>query len=219
VSVVVNLRREGRIAIPALRSAARAAAAASGLSCEIVAVVDCGDAATERAVAARGVAPRVGLCDFGDPALARNFGGEGRVLAFRRVPRRRRPDGRELAQGRPCGAVGPRRARRNRPPPAGPVVWVHPAIETETLDLMLLRAGNCWTSASFARADLYRRPPFRAGALEAGPGRKDWAFNLATTRAGVIPIAPEGTVHFIRRKQGGRLAHSQAARPPPNLEI
>ena len=40
------------------------------------------------------------------------------------------------------------------------------------------------------------------------------------TLAGVVHIAPEGTVHFIRRKEsGGRLAQSQAARLLPNLEI
>ena len=64
------------------------------------------------------------------------------------------------------------------------------------------------------------RTPFRANALEAGLGHEDWAFNLATVRAVVIHIAPEGTMHFIRRKPaGGRLAQSQAQRLLPNLEI
>ncbi len=90
----------------------------------------------------------------------------------------------------------------------------------DPLDLSLLRAGNFWTSASFARADLHRRFPFRANALEAGLGHEDWAFNLATVEAGVTHIAPEGTVHFIRRKETcGRLAESEARRLLPNFAL
>jgi hypothetical protein len=86
--------------------------------------------------------------------------------------------------------------------------------------MTLLRAGNFWTSASFATADLHRHFPFRANAIDAGFGHEDWAFNLATIRAGVTHIAPEGTVHFVRRKEsGGRLALSQARRILPNFEI
>jgi hypothetical protein len=93
-------------------------------------------------------------------------------------------------------------------------------METDALDMNLLRAGNFWTSASFAPTELHRRFPFPANALEAGFGHEDWAFNYATVRAGVTHIAPEGTVHFVRRKEGGgRLAQSVAQRILPNLSI
>ena len=41
-----------------------------------------------------------------------------------------------------------------------------------------------------------------------------------TVEAGVTHIAPEGTAHFIRRKEtGGRLAQSEAARLLPNFAL
>jgi len=227
VSVVVNLHREGRLAIPALRSAARAVAAAPDLACEIVAVLDRADAATERAVAASGVALRRAACDFGDPALARNDGvaqAQGRYVAFL--------DGDDLmGENWLDVATSALRAREGRDVIAHPrlnyvfgrdgepVAWIHPDMESEALDSILLRAGNFWTSASFAPAALHRRFPFPANALEAGLGHEDWAFNLATVEAGVVHIAPEGTVHFIRRRQSGRLAQSQAGRLLPNLAL
>ena len=226
VSVVVNLHREGRIAVAALRSAAAAIAAAPSLACEIVAVIDRGDEPTQRALARFGGQLRAEPCDFGDPALARNFGVErarGRHVAFL--------DGDDL-MGRSWLRLAAEalRAREGRDVIAHPrlnyvfgrdgepIAWLHPDMETDALDLSLLRAGNFWTSASFARADLHRRFPFRANALEAGLGHEDWAFNLATVEAGVTHIAIEGAVHFIRRKEaGGRLAMSQAQRILPNF--
>jgi hypothetical protein len=228
VSVIVNLHGEGRMAIAALRSAAAAIAAAPDLICEIVAVADRADAATERALARFATTLRAEACDFGDPALARNFGVEranGAFVAFL--------DGDDLmgeAWLRLAALALQARAGRDviaHPrlnyvfgSDSDPIVWTHPDMETDAADLQLLRAGNFWTSASFARAELHRRFPFRANALGAGLGHEDWAFNLATAEAGVTHIAPEGTVHFVRRKQtGGRLALSQAQRILPNFAL
>jgi glycosyltransferase involved in cell wall biosynthesis len=226
VSVIVNLHGEGRIAVAALRSAAAAITAAPGLSCEILAVVDRGDEATERALRRFEGPLRQENCDFGDPALARNFGVErakGRFVAFL--------DGDDLMGEswlrRAAQALHTREGRDVVAHPrlnyvfgrdAAPIVWMHPDMERDPIDLSLLRAGNFWTSASFAAAALHRRFPFRANALEAGLGHEDWAFHLATVEAGATHIAPEDTVHFIRRGQGdGRLAQSQARRVLPNF--
>lgn len=226
VSVIVNLHREGRIAAPALRSAARAVEAAPELACEIIAVLDRSDAATLRAIEATGLRVRTEPCDFGDPALARNHGvarADGEFIAFldgddlmgeqwlaRAAKALRDRDGRDVIAHPRLNYVFARDAE--------PVAWVHPDMERDAVDTALLRAANFWTSATFARADLHRRFPFRANALEAGFGHEDWAFHLATVEAGVTHIAPEGTVHFIRRKEnGGRLALSDASRILPNF--
>ncbi len=226
VSVIVNLHREGRLAVAALRSAAAAIAAAPDLPSEILAIVDRGDAATERALRRFTGPLRAEACDFGDPALARNFGvdrAKGHFVAFL--------DGDDLMGASwlrlAAEAVRARQGRDVIAHPrlnyvfgrdAAPLVWEHPDMERDALDLSLLRAGNFWTSASFAATALHRRFPFRANALDAGLGHEDWAFNLATVEAGVTHIAPEDTVHFIRRKDGaGRLAQSQALRLLPNF--
>jgi glycosyltransferase involved in cell wall biosynthesis len=226
VSVIVNLHDEGRIAVAALRSAAAAIVAAPGLACEIVAVVDRGDEATGRAIRRFEGPLRKEACNFGDPALARNFGVErarGKFVAFL--------DGDDLMGESwlrlAAEAVRARGEHETIAHPrlnyvfgrdAAPIIWVHPDMERDAIDVSLIRAGNFWTSASFAPAALHRRFPFRANALEAGLGHEDWAFNLMTAEAGVTHIAPEGTVHFIRRKEsGGRLAESQAQRLLPNF--
>jgi hypothetical protein len=163
--------------------------------------------------------------DFGDPALARNLGVEraaGAFVAFL--------DGDDLMGGSwlrlAHAALQAREGRDVIAHPrlnyvfgrdAEPVAWLHPDMETETLDLALLRAGNFWTSASFARTELHRRFPFRANRLDEGLGHEDWAFNLATVEAGVTHIAVEETVHFIRRKPGGRLGESLTRRWLPNF--
>jgi glycosyltransferase involved in cell wall biosynthesis len=228
VSIIVNLHREGRIAVAALRSAAAAMVAAPGVACELLAVVDRGDEATERAIRRFDGPLRRETCDFGDPALARNFGVEranGGFVAFL--------DGDDLmGESWLRLAVEALSARQDRDTiahprlnyvfgrDAAPVVWTHPDMERDAIDLSLLRAGNFWTSASFAPAALHRRFPFRANALENGLGHEDWAFNQMTVEAGVTHIAPEGTVHFIRRKDGdGRLADSQAQRLLPNFAL
>ncbi len=228
VTVIVNLHREGRIAVAALRSAAAAIATAPQLACEILVVIDRGDEATTRAVARFGGPARVEATDFGDPALARNFGVEratGACVAFL--------DGDDLMGESWLGvAAKSLREREGRDVvvhprlnyvfgrDAAPLVWTHPDMETDALDMSLMRAGNFWTSATFARADLHCRFPFRANRIEAGLGHEDWSFNFATVRAGVTHIAPEGTIHFVRRKEsGGRLAQSEAKRILPNLAI
>jgi len=230
ISIIVNLHREGRIAVPALRSVARAVevAAESRLDCETIVVVDRGDEPTFRAIGRLERPPQVETCDFGDPSPARNFGVEkakGAFVAFL--------DGDDLmGEGWLKAAAASLHLREGRDiiahprmnyvfgRDAQPLIWLHPDMERDAIDLMMLRAGNFWTSASFARADLYRRFPFRANALDAGFGHEDWAFNYATARAGVTHIAPEGTIHFIRRKgSGSRLAESDALRVLPNFDI
>ena len=189
-------------------------------------VVDRGDAATERALRRFEGPLRREACDFGDPALARNFGVErakGQFVAFldgddlmgeswlrRATEALRAREGRDVIAHPRLNYVFGR--------DAAPIVWLHPDMERDAIDFSLLRAGNFWTSASFAPATLHRRFPFRANALAEGLGHEDWAFNLMTVEAGVTHIAPEDTVHFIRRKEGdGRLAQSQAQRLLPNF--
>ena len=152
ISVIVNLHHEGRLAVPALRSVARAVevAAAAGHTCETVAVVDRGDEATLRALRRLDTSPCVETCEFGDPALARNFGVEqaaGAFVAFL--------DGDDLmGETWLKVAAASLRAREGRDVVAHPrmnyvfgrdvepQIWRHPDMETDPVDLLMLRAGK-----------------------------------------------------------------------------
>ena len=228
VSVAINLHREGALARGTLLSAARAieVATAEGWSCETLAVVDRGDEATREAVAAFGGGLRVEPCDFGDLGAARNHGvarANGEMIAFM--------DGDDL-MGERWLTVAARAVHEH----ADKRVVVHPRynymfggddppflltqpdmIETP-LDPRLLIFANLWTSLVFARAEVFRAFPYPANDLEAGFGYEDWSWNFATVNAGVLHLAPEEGVHFIRRKTAGSLhARSREAAILPNL--
>ncbi len=215
ISVIINLHREGRLCRPSIDSALAAVKRvnARGVSCEIVAVLDRGDAETARALDPYRGALRVETCDYGDLGLARNFGVERAVgerlgfldgddlmgeawldvAAFALDDR----EGRDIVVHPRMNCVFGRDGE--------PVLWLHPDMETDDIDLTHLRAANLWTALSFGRAELYRRFPYRANRIAEGFGFEDWAWNLETVSAGVTHIAPEGTIHFIRRKASGSL--------------
>ena len=230
ISVIVNVHREGRLCQPSIDSALAAVKRAEGRGrvCEILVVLDRGDSETAQALGAFGGALRVEPCDFGDLGLARNFGVEragGERLAFL--------DGDDLMGEAwldiAAGALDERSGRDIVVHPrmnyvfgrdGEPIVWLHPDMETDAIDLTNLRAANFWTALSFGRADLYRRFPYRANRIAEGFGFEDWAWNFATVRAGVTHIAPEGTIHFIRRKAtGSLLAASDQRRILPNFAL
>lgn len=226
ISIIITLHDEGRLATTALRSVTAAIEAASDKRCEILVVLDCANAETVQAVSRfAGPIERV-RCEFGDPALARNFGlrlARGRFVTFL--------DGDDL-MGRSWLSVAYdellKRADKDviaHPrlnyvfgATGAPLAWTYVDMETEAVDTRLLHAANLWSIASFAPRALYERFPFPANALEKGLGHEDWAFNLATVQAGVVHIAPRGTVYFIRRRDKGRLAQSTTQSILPNFE-
>jgi len=228
ISVIVNLHREGRLCQSTLQSVARAVerAEADGFSCEIVVVVDRGDAATFDAIACFSDLVRMERCDFGDLAEARNFGtaqARGECIAFM--------DGDDLMGSRwlslAAQAVARHEGRDIVVHPrinyvfgesTTPKLLVHPDMHEERIDVEFLRAANLWTALSFAKAEIYRTFKYKRNEIDDGFGYEDWAWNFETVRAGVTHLAPPGTVHFIRKKESGSLlAMSSERRIIPNL--
>jgi len=228
ITAIINLHREGRLCQSTLRSVVRAVerAEADGFSCEIVVVIDRGDAATFDAIAHFSDRIRVERCDFGDLADARNFGtshARGECIAFMdgddlmgsswltlAAQTIARHEGREIV-------VHPR-INYVFGESTTPKLLIHPDMDEERIDVDFLRAANLWTALSFAKAEIYQRFKYRRNEIDDGFGYEDWAWNFATVNAGIIHLAPPGTVHFIRKKESGSLlTTSSQRRIIPNL--
>ena len=230
ITVIVNLHAEGRLCIPSIVSAQRACARAAeeGHDCEILVVVDRGSAQTLASLEPFASQIRVEHCDFGDPGEARNLGVEkamGEFIAF--------IDGDDLV-GSEWLVIAARTvlAKPNLEvvvhprmnyvfgESIEPNIWKHPDMDEDIVDVSLLGAANLWTQLSFARAETYRKFKYVRSSHDAGLGYEDWAWNFETVRAGVIHLAPQGTIHFIRRKESGSQNMLAAERRSiPNFRI
>jgi glycosyltransferase involved in cell wall biosynthesis len=230
ITAIVNLHREGRLCQSTLRSVIAAAdrALSQGLACEILVVIDRGDAATSRAILPFADRLRVEACDFGDLSRARNFGVARAKSEFIAIM-----DGDDL-MGSSWLATAAETVARNvdREVVAhprfnlvfgeglAPRLMMHPDMDEERVDLTFLKGANLWTALSFARAEIYLRFPYRPNAIESGFGYEDWSWNFETTNAGIVHVAPPGTIHFIRRKVAGSLLTlSSQNHIIPNLPI
>jgi len=228
ITAIINLHRERRLCQPTLQSVVRAVdrAEAEGSSCEILVVVDRGDAATFDAIAHFSDRIRVERCDFGDLAEARNFGtshARGECIAFM--------DGDDL-MGSSWLSIAAQTVARHEGreivvhprinyvfgESTTPKLLIHPDMFEERIDVEFLRAANLWTALSFAKAEIYRRFKYKRNEIDNGFGYEDWAWNFATVNAGIAHLAPPGTVHFIRKKEtGSLLMMSSQNRIVPNL--
>ncbi len=230
ISTIVNAHREGRLCLPTIDSVLRAGAraATAGLSCETLVVVDNGDADTLAAIEHFRGRVRVEVCEFGDPSEARNFGvarAAGDFVAFMDGDDLMGTNWLEVAAA--TAALHATREvvvhpRENYVFGRGiaPEIWLHPDMDEQRIDISFLKAANMWTQLSFAKADIYRKFKYRRNDIDRGFGFEDWVWNFETVAAGVTHLAPEGTIHFIRRKStGSRNALSDARRIIPNFAI
>lgn len=214
ISVVLTGHREGVLAGVTAHSArnAIAAAAAAGLTVEIVLVLDRASPATEAVFekAFEELPLQVLRTDEGDPGQARNQG----VLAARGVfacfldgddlwSENWLTEAYGLVMSRPeavahsaCNMVfGNERS-----------LWWHIDSEGAFFDPDYLSWANYWDAMSFARTELYRSFPFRKNDLKLGFGHEDWHWNAVTIDAGHPHKPVPGTMHFKRRRTGSQMA-------------
>lgn len=206
VSAIVNLHREGHSAEPSLRSAVAALDAArdSGLSTQLVLVMDRPDAATSDVadgLSGTHDASTVEV-DHGDLGLARNSGvaaAAGEIVAFldaddlwgdewlvRAHSLLERADGRVVAHPE-INLVHGAAVRLVR----------HPDSADPTFDPDRFRLHNAWTALSCAPRSLYEAIPFPPNRLEDGFGFEDWSWNAETLRRGIRHQPVPDTVHVI----------------------
>lgn len=231
IDAVINLHREGQIALPSLRSASVAAeeARAAGLQVKLNLVLDRSDAETlalaeEFAARHDAVLHQVA---YGDLSKSRNHAvdcSSARFLGFL--------DGDDLWSSNwliESYRFSVESGERTICHPAWNVIFgakqvlfPHPDQLDRKFSKSELLTRNCWTALSFARREIYAAFPYQPNRLDLGFGFEDWAWNLVTIENGYVHRAVPGTTHFIRYKTSDSLRDRTTGlgglRTPPDLD-
>ena len=228
VSVIVNLHREGPLAVPTLRGLGFAIRMAErlGILVEVIAVADRPDPATLAVVEQWGEYPLHQLTvDYGDLGLSRNHGvkaANGDYIGFL--------DADDLfCENWLVECVELSRLELNRRVVLHPEVNIyfgistflrrHIDMESAEFSKAALLDGNQWTALSFAKKSIYLDHPYSSTDLVRGIGYEDWAWHLETMAAGVVHKVVPGTVHAIRQKEVSLVQQTKRAgaipRPAP----
>lgn len=222
ITVVLNAHREGPLVAHSLASArvAIAEAARSGISAEIVIILDRPDETTRQVVdQIVGPQDRVLTLAAGNLSLARNAGvaaAAGTMIAFL--------DGDDLfgsswlAKGHAALNGGGTLADTILHPQYSILFgeevafWEHIGMEHPDFRLAHLMFENYFTALAFTTAAVLRRFPYRPIALDSGFGYEDWAWNCETAQHGVRHVVVPETLHAIRRRRSSLLLQSRAGR-------
>lgn len=205
VTAIINVHREGRLIVPAVRSflAAVGVARAAGLSVEAFCVGDRIDEATLE-VMLEFPELEVLEVEYGDLGLARNQGvglAAGHSVAFLDA---------DDIWGSNWLLEGHRRLTAyGKPAVVHPQWWVsfttdntqlqvheHVGTDDSRYDSDHLVQFNVWTALCMASKSVLQRFPYEA--RRPGIGFEDWQFNARTAAAGVPHLAAPGAYHFIR---------------------
>jgi len=210
MTAVVNLHREGALCVPSVRSAQRAVqhAARSGLTAEVLLVLDSGDDDTREVVSRLADQhTRSAEIDVEDLGHARNAGvvaTDARFIAFldsddlwghewlTRAHTAATTLGREAAWH-------PEVSFFFGDTDEDATVYHHLPSTDPQFDHARFRMHNSWTALSFGPRSLYDRWPYPRNQLEKGFGFEDWSWNEATLSAGVEHLVVPDTCHFISK--------------------
>ncbi|MDR3417110.1 MAG: glycosyltransferase family 2 protein [Nevskia sp.] len=227
ISAVLNLHREGLIALPSIRSYLQccAAAEADGIPVERIVVLDRGDEPTRRCLAQyQAEFQRVEPVDFGDVGLARNHAvalASGNFVAFfdgddlwgspwLRLAFRCAFASSDLAAYHPAALYMFHegdfnlQSQNDVPHERAQSYFLVPE-DSARIDTGCLYFDNVWSAHSFARRELYRRFPYDAVDREQGFGIEDWSWNHLILRNGIEHRIVPDTLHLYRMKEQGSL--------------
>jgi len=214
LSVAVNSHAEGRLLRPTLRSVAAALTklASTGVSCELIIVLDNATSETRAEAHHWRDGPRLALpirvveAVNGDAGESRNSAtreARGRYLAF--------CDGDDIVTSNYFAASLKMLAEAG-----GPMI-VHPEtvvsfgeraliwhVESgDSVDYRHLLRGNVWPSSSVSQRETYLNYPYAPLPREDGFGPEDWLWNIETAIAGIPHRTAPGTIFFYRVRASG----------------
>jgi hypothetical protein len=238
ITVVMNLHREGLLALPALSSMCDMVITArhAGLHVEARAVLDSSDQMTRHFVATRGEwLDDVQEVSMGDLGLARNaaaHSARGQFLAFL--------DGDDLwgkewlrlaHQAATCscaateaiwhpemlyyfsGSDFDHHSVTSTPhPEARSFVMRHLPSDHKSFDRDVLFMDNIWTANVFTLRRIHLRFPYSCVSPTRGFGIEDWSWNIDTLWGNLTHKVVGDTVHLIRIKETGSLREQNSAR-------
>lgn len=213
VTAILTGHREGLLAGPASRSLLTAVetAEASGIRCQIVAVLDRVDTLT-REVLRTGLGDRATFIesDEGDPGKARSIGisaATGGYACFL--------DADDLWSTN--WITGAFAAVQERPDAIfhsacnmifgdDRLMFWHVDSESPDFDPLYLEFNNYWDALCFAKTEIFRATPFRANDLTLGFGHEDWHWNAMTLAKGIPHKPVPGTMHFKRARSRSQMS-------------
>lgn len=231
VTVVITFHREGLLAHKSLLSLLRCKVAAmqQGISLEIVATLDNGDAETARIVAEHrnsGLIDQLIVLQLGDLGMSRNEAirlASGQWLLI--------CDGDDylsadfivrclgIAQKNDNAIIHPELIVTFE---AEAGLWWQTGSDDIGFDPACMLTINPWNACSFAARRTYLKTGYAvARPGETGFGFEDWHWNCETLALGHPHLVAPRTVHYVRKKQNGSLnrahAGNRALIPPSSL--
>ena len=213
VTCVLTAHDEGSMTPVSARSLLQAVevAAAAGLACEVVLMLDRPTDATRRALTSfiRDARPTVIETDHGDQGLVRNdavAAASGAYIAFL--------DGDDLWSGNwLVAAHAVCHADPGRVIAHPEINWFFegqatalfpPDMRDPDFDLSLLRCENVYDALCMAPAEVYRLHPFGQRDIKGGFAFEDWHWACETVDAGYLHHVAQSTIIFKRRRAASR---------------
>lgn len=212
LTCIITGHREGRLAVPSLRSfwAAIEVARAAGFKVEALLCLDRPDALTEKIFAKyQGDAKAIDTYDVADQGKVRNGAvakAKGKYCAFLDADDLWADDW--LAEAMTFLKDKPKthiaHPEFNYFFEKQATVFTHVDQESPEFRLDLLRVTNYWDALCVCPTEIYRAIPFCDRDIAAGYAYEDWFWNCETVAAGYIHKVVENTVLFKRRQESSQ---------------
>lgn len=218
---VVNLHREGRMAVASIRSAIAAARIANtgNVRCSILLTLDNPDHITSE-IAKSFQGPGVEVLTINEKDLGRSR--NAAVLASTEADYLAFLDGDDLwdhnwlAAG--YRALINAKCRSIAHPRytvcfgGSNEIWLSVDSRSLNFDYRALRVLNYWTALSYTHRDIFIQHQYNPNELRVGWGYEDWEWNCRTLADGIHHISVEEGVHFVRKRPNSLSRASVASR-------